>query len=205
MSLEGIKIQPFVISKLYKEIVLMDEDASDLTPKQVVNAVESPTPPMPAPVAPPLSSIPSNIPSAPLPKTEEGAPLSYLGSNQQHIAILVHYPNDKHIGEASLDLLSKILAACQLNLAGVAIVNTAHQTVNYSLLQEQLQSKVVILFGIQATQIGLPMQFPLYKDQNFANVLYLQADALDHMLPNTSESKTLKSHLWAAFKRIFNL
>jgi hypothetical protein len=200
MSLSGLKIPVSLIGRLYKEVVV-EPSAKQVLPVTEFGQQEPAVQP-----GEPLKTVENTVPPAVTlvtPSTSET--LVYLGNNQQKIAILVHYPNDKHIADAPLDLLSKMLAACQLNLAGVAIINTATQKVTYQLLQEQLQAGKVILFGINATAIALPMQFPLYKDQVFANTIYLQSDALDSMLPDTNDSKTLKTALWGAFKRIFNL
>ncbi|WP_126974102.1 hypothetical protein [Gynurincola endophyticus] len=210
MSLSGLHIPNSVLGKLYKEVVVAPPELHSLPVQQSVEA-----PPVPEPVSIPVTQATpapaAVITTAPQQRTvametaATTAPLVFLGNNQRNIAILVYYPNDKHIAEAPLDLLSKMLTACQLNLGGVAIINTATQKVTYQLLEEQLQSKTVILFGITAGAIALPMQFPLYKDQAFANAVYLQSEALDVMLPNTNESKISKTSLWSAFKRIFNL
>lgn len=186
MSLEGLKIPSNIIGRLYKEVVVLE------------------TPTRTQPIVVPTPEVAVETPAVTQPNAP-AAPLVYLGNNQQNIAILVNYPSDKHIAEAPLELLSKMLAACQLNLGSVAIINTAHQKVTYQKLQVQLQSTIVMMFGLDASSIALPMQFPLYKDQSFANVVYLQSNSLDEMLPNTNESKLLKSSLWASFKRIFNL
>lgn len=204
MSLSGLHIPSSILEKLYKEVVVTPAEWHS---QPVQQSAGPPSMTEPATSVITASAAATTIQQEPVTTepTAATAPLVYLGNNQRNIAILVHYPDDKHIAEAPLDLLSKILTACQLNLAGVAIINTATQKVTYQLLQEQLQAKTVILFGITAGAIALPMQFPLYKDQAFANVIYLQSEALDIMLPNTNESKTSKSSLWSAFKRIFNL
>src|SRR5688572_12443615 len=47
----------------------------------------------------------------------------YLGENKKKSLIVVRYPGDVHLPDKQLAFLTKLLAACNLTIADVAIVN----------------------------------------------------------------------------------
>ncbi|MBO9631651.1 MAG: hypothetical protein J7578_00940, partial [Chitinophagaceae bacterium] len=147
----------------------------------------------------------SNGPSLPTTPPEPGAPYRFLGKNARHIAIVVFSPNEAYLPDDQLQLLTKMLDACKLNLGDVAIINQATQVVHFTHLGDQLQSQKVLLFGVQPEQIGLPMNFPGYKEQEYAGCTYLLANPLGDMNQPNEEGKALKGKLWGCLKKMFNI
>ncbi len=102
----------------------------------------------------------------------------------------------------SLTFLTGILSACKLNLADVAIVNsTNYPDADYKELTKFFASKIVLLFDIEPSAFGLPMSFPHYQIQAFANNSFLYAPSLKDL----ENDKIEKSKLWVSLKRLFNL
>ena len=147
----------------------------------------------------------STGPSLPAASPDNTAPYRFLGKNAKRVAIIVYSPNDAYLPDDQLQLLTKMLDACKLNLGDVAIINQASQPVHFTQLAEQLQSQKTLLFGIQPEQIGLPLSFPAYKEQEYAGCTYLLANPLGDMNQPNEEGKSLKGKLWGCLKKMFNI
>jgi len=104
-----------------------------------------------------------------------------------------------------LTFLTKILEACRMTLADVAIVNNATAPVTITALRQQLQPKTVLLFGVEPTAIRLPINFPTFKQLSYDDCTYLSSPALDQLVPDTGDSKLLKSKLWVCLKTLFDV
>lgn len=128
--------------------------------------------------------------------------LKYLGNNNKNILVLVQNESVAFLEDAELSFLSNILSACKLSLADVAVVNL-HNTKesSYQHLTEELKSKSILLFGVEAEAIDLPFKFPHFQLQQFGNHAYLAAPALRDI----EEDKTLKTKLWNCLKNLFGL
>jgi hypothetical protein len=72
-------------------------------------------------------------------------------------------------------------------------------------LKQQLQPKIILLFGVEPSAIRLPINFPAFRPQDFDGCTYLSTPGLDQLVPNTDESKLLKSKLWVCLKTIFDV
>ena len=132
-------------------------------------------------------------------------PLTYLGSNNRNISIVVNDAEALHLQDEYLDILSAILGACKLNLADVAIINNHHQQVTDAILRKELQPSSVILFGVETSAAGLPFSIPDYKVQQFNNCSYLQVASLEKMKGSSTEAKLEKSKLWVCLKSLFGV
>ena len=53
--------------------------------------------------------------------------------------------------------------------------------------------------------IRLPINFPPFKQLSYDDCTYLSSPALDQLVPNTEDSKLLKSKLWVCLKTIFDV
>ena len=104
-----------------------------------------------------------------------------------------------------LTFLTKILEACRMTLADVAIVNNAATPVTITALRQQLQPRTVLLFGVEPTAIRMPINFPTFKQLSYDDCTYLSSPALDLLVPNTEDSKLLKSKLWVCLKTLFEV
>jgi hypothetical protein len=129
----------------------------------------------------------------------------FLGGNLQKITLLVNESEAVFLDDASLQFLSNILGACKLNLGDVAIVNTYHDALSYSVLKEKLQPSVLLMFGVNTQQVELPFTIPQYQIQAYDQCKILTAPALQRMLGDSQEAKLEKSKLWLSLKKIFGI
>jgi hypothetical protein len=153
MDLNHIDLPSSVIADLYRDSLIEI----------------SQTPAKDTPVKEPVKS---EIPGTAL--AEKASPWKSLGNNGKHILIIVNYEESAGLPDKDLAFLTEILGACKLNLADVAIVNLHnHPGVTYKELTAFFQSRIVLLFDVQPTDFGLPMSFPAYQLQAFANNSFL--------------------------------
>jgi hypothetical protein len=133
---------------------------------------------------------------------EEKSAFKYLGQNNKKILLLVNYSDAVFLPDKQLDFLTSILSACKLNLADVAIINSANPAdINYKVLAKELQIQHAILFDISPASLSLPVDFPAYQVQSFSNCTYLHSDSLEAL----AADKELKTKLWLCLKKIFGL
>ena len=206
MSLTNINLPGFVIADLYRNSLIQPSVAEGL-PKALPEggalpqreaappAVEQ-QPVIKEPVAEPVTT------ARPVVKEE---PVTYkiLGNNKQQITVVVNCPNDVYVPEADLQFLTKMLGACKLNMADVAIVNYANAPITIDRLKTQLQPKYLLLFGVEPGDIQLPISFPPFKEQPYAGTTYLFTPALSQLNQETESAKLLKRQLWDCLKRMF--
>lgn len=126
----------------------------------------------------------------------------WLGENKKNILVLVKYEGSVHLPDKELQFLTNMLSACQLSLADVAIVNLLKQPQqSYKDLMDQFKSKVALLFDIEPSGLGLPMNFPFFQIQPFAACSFLYVPSLSVL----EKDKVLKSKLWVSLRRLFNI
>ena len=129
-------------------------------------------------------------------------PIKFLGKNEKKILILVSKDNVAFIEDEELDFLSSILLACKLSLTDVAVINLKNfGDTNYHYLIDQLKTKKIILFDVEAQTIDLPFNFPKFQLQQFDQAVYLSAPSLKEI----QKEKTLKTELWNCLKNLFGL
>jgi hypothetical protein len=122
--------------------------------------------------------------------------INVLGNNEQHIALLVFEPNVPIISDAHLEFINKLLLACKLNMDQVAIVNLAANYLTIGAINSTLQPKLVLMFGVSSTQLGLPIVFPDHKVQLHDNVKYIRTKDIASLQFDV----TAKTEFWAALK-----
>ncbi|AEW00953.1 hypothetical protein A4D02_13430 [Niastella koreensis] len=198
MSLTNIKLPGFVIADLYRNSLIQPEEGA--LPQQETAKTKTVTPPpMEGDGGEPAEPVAI---AQPIQQTE---PVVYktLGNNKQQISVVVNCPNDVYVPEADLQFLTKMLGACKLNMADVAIVNYASAPVAIDRLKTQLQPKFLLLFGVEPGDIQLPISFPPFKEQPYAGTTYLFTPPLSQLNQETEEAKLLKRKLWDCLKRMF--
>ena len=125
-----------------------------------------------------------------------------LGNNHKNILVIVQYADAVHLPDKELEFLTTMLGACKLGLDDVAIVNlNNHPGSSYKELTGFFKSKIVLLFDVEPASFGLPMNFPHYQMQAFANATFLYSPSLTEL----ENDKLQKSKLWVCLKRLFNL
>ena len=133
--------------------------------------------------------------------TEKIKPKS-LGNNRRHILIAVNDSQSAFVSDKDLELLTGILGACKLSLDDVALVNMQQwEGPGYKELTTSFNAELVFLFGITPQAFGLPLDFPHFQSQSFNQVRYLPAPVLAEI----AADRNLKTALWNALKKIFNL
>lgn len=98
-------------------------------------------------------------------------------------------------------LLSSILTACKLADNKVLIKDdfTGRNDLKELILTHQ--PKVLLLFGLTASEIGLPVLFPHFQVQAHDGMRYLSAPALEVL----GADKSAKQQLWNCLKKIFSI
>jgi hypothetical protein len=187
MSLNNIQLPDFLIEEWYSDKLIASSSKSKAP---TASAAPTAATPIPAPSA-----------TAPTPP----APLKYLGNNRRNITLLVNAPGTAFLPDPQLAFLTKILEACRMTIADVAIVNNAATPATITTVKETLQPKTVLLFGLEPAAIRLPINFPVFKPIDFDACKYLSAPSLDQLVSNTEDSKLLKSKLWVCLKTIFDV
>lgn len=135
-------------------------------------------------------------------KAENIATWKYLGNNRKNILVVVNVSDAVHLPDRQLDFLTAMLTACRLSLDDVAVVNlNNHPEASYKELTVFFKSKITLLFAVEPVTFGLPMSFPHFQLQAFANNTFLFSPSLEEL----ENDKLLKSKLWVCFKRLFNL
>jgi len=133
-------------------------------------------------------------------KTAATGGIGYLGENRRRVVIVVADPAALYLSDDSLQFLMGILSACQLTMADVALLNLEqYPSVTYTTLHTELSAEKILLFGIPASRLELPLQFPDYQVQSYNKQVYLSAPPLDQLEKNVEEKKKL----WACLKNIF--
>ncbi len=179
MSLNNIKLDPFLVAEMYKDVLVENAD-----PGQEITE--------------PAHQKKQLIEEQ---KTEE-IQWKYLGDYKKKILFVVHHENAVHIPDEQLSFLTTILTACKLSLADIAILNLANAPfVIYKNVQDEFKSNVMILLGITPRKFEMPLSFPEFQVQPFNNCTFLSAPTIEQM----ENDKLLKSKLWVSLKKIFGL
>jgi hypothetical protein len=139
---------------------------------------------------------------AAVPEIVTPSPWKSLGNNHKNILIIVKNNDVVHLADNELAFLTGILTACKLSLADVTIVNfNNHPGTTYKELTGWFKSKIVLLFDLEPSAFGLPMNFPHYQIQAFAGNSFLYSPSLKELENDRAE----KTKLWVCLKRLFNL
>jgi len=125
-----------------------------------------------------------------------------LGNNRRRVLIMVESENTMYLPDEQLNFLMGILAACNLTMEDVAILNIKkNKFVTYKTVENELKSEKVFLFGVSPNEIELPIDFPNYQIQQYNNQVYLTAPTLSQFQANNVEKKKL----WNCLKQIFSI
>lgn len=136
------------------------------------------------------------------PSTVDSSDIKFLGGNQLGILIVINNIKNPFLHEADLAFLSKVLSACKLSLADIAIVNLKGSSkVSLPDFKKQFRPSKIILFGVSANVLGLPFQIPDFQVQNYDQIRYLTVPELSLI----EKDQQLKKMLWACFQKIFDL
>ena len=125
--------------------------------------------------------------------------INALGHNERHILIIISNEQDAFLQESHLDLLVKILGACQLGLKDIALVNCCNHSVDYAILSETFKPVKIILFGVDLASLSFPLSFPEYQVQKYHSQTLLLVPSLEAM----AGDDTIKRNVWDSLKKMF--
>ncbi len=186
MSLDDIKLSPFLVKKLY-ENSLIDDDLSSVSIGNAEIAKDE------------------NLAIAEkrnVAKKENFGAIKYLGKNAKNILIIVDENDHAFLGDDELSFLMNILNACTVSMQDVALVNASNNAdVIYENLNEQFAPSIVLFLGTEPQMLNFPVQIPQYKIQAYNNQQYLCAPALQKL----SSDKEEKKKLWLVLKMLFGI
>ena len=127
---------------------------------------------------------------------------NYMGGNKKQSLVVVNYDNSEFLPDKQLSFLLKLLAACNLNLDDVAIMNFKNaEASQFNDIINDLCPTAVLLFGLKPVEFGMPMNFPDFQVQAHKNVVFVSSPSLEKIEPD----KGLKGKLWTCLKKIYNL
>lgn len=133
---------------------------------------------------------------------ESGEVITFLGKNEKGIAILVNCDEAPYLPDAHLAFLIKMLSACNLTIADVAIVNICgNDKVQYEAILTQLNPLKILFFDVIPASVGFPMNFPQYKVQEYSSMKLISAPALGLIERDAEKKKSL----WNALKNMFDI
>jgi len=154
-----------------------------------------------------ISENPSNTKEAkPLMVDMQGGneAIRSLGKNKKNYCFIVSYVNETFLPDDKMEVLIKIMQACRISMEDIALLNIAGTERTIEQIRDQFEPSKMVLLGVNPIDIRLPIQFPAYKPQSYANCTYLYADSLDTM-DNSAAGRKIKSNLWSALKEMFGL
>lgn len=128
--------------------------------------------------------------------------INLLGKNKKAVVIVVNYPEIAFLPDEELNFLLGILAACNLNMDDVGILNIQNNKgIDYQILSKKLKADKIILFDVSTDLINLPLAFPHYQIQGYQSQTYLSAPSLTLLQHNIPE----KTKLWNCLKKLFSI
>src|SRR5205814_2345861 len=122
-----------------------------------------------------------------------------------NVVILLKDNAAVHINDEWLATLSKLLQACNLNLADVAIVNHMKEPKSFAELKETLQPQFLFMFDVTTTDVQLPFTIPHYQGQKYGECIFMTAPLTTLSIENSLQIKNEKRKLWEKLKQIFNV
>lgn len=123
---------------------------------------------------------------------------NYLGKNQKKILILVNDLENEVSTVQGRELLRKLVKAIELTANDFALVNYAnYASEKYEELKKFFNCKLLIAFGVNAIDLGVPTQ-PLHQLIPYKEATLLFTKNL-HDLDNDQESKKT---LWTSLQQL---
>ena len=181
MSLDDIKLSPFLVKKLYEKTLVVSSFANDENEKNQKEEADN--------------AIITTV-------SNKEELIKYLGKNNRHILIVVNEKDHKFLGDDELSFLMNILSACNITMADAALVNAyADENVMYENLIKNFEPSTILFIGTEPQALGFPVQIPMYQVQAYNKQQYLCTPSLQKL----SADKEEKKQLWVALKKIFSI
>lgn len=154
-----------------------------------------------------LVSIDEGKPSKPAKRSAEAElqPIKFLGKNLKNILIVVNKETSIYLPDDELSLLTKMLSACNLTLADVAIVNVAGSSVSVEQLEVECKPGRMLLLASTFPADFSNLANTEYLIQQHKGYSYFFGPDLKDMLGETASARSIKTKLWGALKQMFGL
>ncbi|MBS1632116.1 MAG: hypothetical protein JST10_06030 [Bacteroidetes bacterium] len=135
-------------------------------------------------------------------KTKNEIIWNFTGTNKNKILVLTNYPDRKVFSHQQQSFLKRMFEACKINFSDIALMNISQNPeADYNKLYKFFESRVIILFDIEPSSLGIPLSFPQFQVQPFGNCLFLFTPSIEKL----EEDSLQRSKLWICLKRIFNI
>lgn len=126
--------------------------------------------------------------------------IPFLGKNERNILVVVKEADAVFLPDADLNLLIRILSACKLSLADIALINfDKNAAVDYTILMKEFTPELILLFGINPGELQFPLHFPNYQLQQYNHQTYISSASFNILNKNKEE----KTKLWDCLQKHF--
>lgn len=186
MSLNDIKLPPYLVAKMYENsLIYIADNASPISNTTIAKDAKV------------LIKNNEAFVNEMLEKK-----IHFLGRNDKNILIIVQQLEHAFLGDDELSFLINILNACKISMQDVALINASNQTeVHYENINTQFAPKQILFFGVAPQQLNYPIQIPQYKIQLYNHQQLLCAPALQTL----GSDKAEKMKLWVQLKVLFEV
>lgn len=171
----------------YEVIFSVSETKADIVPPALPVVVEQVVP------------IETKKQETPIPPQQD-APLTW--AYKQKVLLLVSEPQAELLREADLVFLEKVLAAVQLTLKDVDILNIdSLKGTDFKPLLAAKSLHHVITFGVPLTRLRLEILLVPYQIKQLEGINFLYADSLASLQQDVNRKRAF----WSCIKQMFNV
>ncbi len=104
-------------------------------------------------------------------------------------------------GDPLYQFLTGILNACKIAVDETNMISAFREDANYQTLAERYGAGFVMMFGLEAEDLKLPVYFPHFQVQPHNGVTYISSPDLAII----ENDKAAKQKLWQSLKKAFSL
>lgn len=97
--------------------------------------------------------------------------------------------------------LTGILTACKIPVANVNMISAFSQDADYQTLEAEYGAVFVIMFGVDAADLKLPVFFPHFQVQGHNSITYISSPDLAVI----ENDKAAKYKFWQSLKKAFSI
>jgi hypothetical protein len=196
MTFDNVRLSASAIADLYRQSLVVVDGIQPILQKAKGEPVQA--------TAPPPPSIPAKEPVAEIPVQPAKPVIHHTGGFKKEISIVINETSSNEIAPADLDMLKKLMTACKITMDDFAIINVAINQPAAKQLWDLMPAKVVLLFGVEYQDAGIPFMRPHFQVQNWSNALFMSAPPLaDFQGANTPQLTALKRELWEGLQKVF--
>ena len=133
-------------------------------------------------------------------KESQVTSIKMQGNMEAGVLWCIYNGKEPFLNEKTSFFLHKILQACKLQPEKIGLVNLYENTHSIEELVHDLQPKLLILCGLPES-INKPVTSSFYETTDWKNLKTMQIDSLEQI----EQDPQLKTKLWNALRRLFNL